>query len=475
MGNAVSARSGPSFGPFQYDIGSNQDGRNLLESIAASATDAQGHRILSDQEVQSIKDHFYKPFSEFNLTDSKFYDQLRPKLDAVLSSDAGVKAIDADFVPKVRQKVEAMNAIVDDMANGPNKNFVSNSDVAKLILIDTKNQYGDAVNDGLKKFISQTSVDAAMDMPVRDHGATIKVEGEFGLDDMVRYKLETRYGQTDRGARDVLRRIAHCVEAAGIENAKAGLSKEDKEFFRSGLEKYLSDHGRDVRMLDTAELKAFAELGDRKPVLKLGSKGPEVAKLQHDLSALGYRRHGGTLKCDGDFGVATRAAVEDFQRTRRLDPDGIVGRETANALKHATLQQSALAAMTLDDPQHPGFTLFQQALMGVGRLDRMHGRATDLATYNLSGAIALGARKAGLGRIDQVVLSEDGTRAIAVQGNMDSPLRRLASVDVVVGVNASLARSSMNWSQLQMPEIDPLAPMQVRAPDALAAHPLRQR
>lgn len=476
MSNAVSARSGPSLGPFQYDIGSNQHGRNLLESIAVSAIDAQGHRILSDQELQSIKDHFYKPFSEFTPADSTLYDQLKPKLNAALSSDAGVKAIDADFVPKVRQKVYAMNATVDDMTEGPNKNFISNSDVAKLVLIDTKNQYGNAVNDGLKKFISLTSADAAMDMPGRHQGATIKVEGAFGLADMIRYKLETQYGQTDRGARDVLRRVAHCVEAAGVENVKTGLSEEDKEFFKSGLETYLKDRGRDTRMLDAAELTTLAELGDHTPALKLGSKGSEVANLQRDLAALGYQHHGRPLKDDGDFGRGTREAVEDFQRKPRLEPDGIVGDETAEALKHATLQQSALAAMTLDNPQHPGFSLFQQAFTGVGHLDQMHGCATNLATYNLSGAVALGARKSGLERIDQVVLSEDGTRVIAVQGDIRSPLRRLASVDVVSGVNMSLAQTSTDWSQFQAPQAHPLTPEpQVQTADVRTAQPMLQR
>ena len=134
-----------------------------------------------------------------------------------------------------------MNAIVDGMAEGPNKTFMSGSDVAKVILIDTRNQYGDAVNDGLKKFISLMSTNTAMDMPGRQHGATVKVEGTFGLDDLVRYKLQTQYGQSDRGAKDVLRRVSHCVEAAGIENVKASLSEEDKEFFKTGLEKYLKD------------------------------------------------------------------------------------------------------------------------------------------------------------------------------------------------------------------------------------------
>lgn len=476
MSNAVSARSGPSFGPFQYDIGSNQDGRDLLESIAGSATDGQGHRILSDQQLESIKVQFYKPFSEFTPADSTLYDQLKPKLDAALNSDVGVKAIDADFVPKVQQKVAAMNAIVDGMAEGPNKTFMSNNDVAKLILIDTRNQYGSAVNDGLKKFISLTSADTAMDMPGRHRGATVKVVGAFGLDDMVRYKLETQYGQTDRGAKDLLRRIAHCVEAVGVENVKAGLSGEDKKFFNSGLAKYLKDCGRDSKILDAHELKALSELGDRAPVLRLGSKGTEVAKVQRELAALGYEHRGHRLKGDGHFGPATREVVRDFQHEHGLEADGVFGQDTSDALKYATLQQSALVAITLDKPQHPGFNLFQQAFTGMGRIDQLHGRATDLATYNLSGAIALGARKSGLDRIDQVFLSEDGTRAIAVQGDIRSPLRRLASVDVVSGVNTSLAQSSADWSLLQAPQASPLAPAPLmEAANAKASQPMLQR
>lgn len=449
MSDAGAERSGPSFGPFQYDIGSNQDARDLLESIAGSVTDNQGQRILSDTDVDDIKTHFYQPFADFTEAEHKLYDQLKPKLDAALSSDEGVKAIDADFAPKVQQKVATMNAVIDGMAEGPSKTFMSNSDVAKLILIDTKNQYGDAVNDGLKKFISLRDTDAAMDMPGRRHGATIKMEGSLGLDDLVRYKLETHYGQTGRGAKDVLRRIAHCVEAAGVKDTKAGLSDEEKEFFKSGLKTYLMDHGRDTAMLDSVELKALAELGGRTPILKLGSKGPEVANVQRELAALGYQHQGRPLKDDGDFGPTTRAAVEDFQRKHDLDLDGKVGKDTAQALEQATLQRSALAALTLDRSQHPGHPMFQQALAGIGQLDQAQGRPTDFLSYNLSGALALSAQKEGLERIDRVILSDDASRAIAVQDAMGAPLRRFASVDVVSGINTPPAQSSAEWSQFQ--------------------------
>jgi len=50
-----------------------------------------------------------------------------------------------------------------------------------------------------------------------------------------------------------------------------------------------------------------------------------------------------------------------------------------------------------------------------------------------------------------VILSEDASRAIAVQGDIRSPLRRFADVDVVSGVSTPLAQSSTDWSQLQVP------------------------
>jgi hypothetical protein len=212
-------------------------------------------------------------------------------------------------------------------------------------------------------------------------------------------------------------------------------------------------------------------------VLRMGSKGPEVANVQRELAALGYQHRGHPLNDDGDFGPTTRGAVEDFQRKHGLDVDGKVGHDTAEALKHATLQQSALNAMTIDHPQHPGHPMFQQALACVGKLDEAQGRATDFQSYNLSGVLAVAARREGLARIDHVVLSDDATRAIAVQGDLRSPLRRLADVDVVGGVNTSLAQSSTDWSQIQVPGMQNMqapSPL-IQTVDAQVAQPSMQR
>jgi lysozyme len=64
-----------------------------------------------------------------------------------------------------------------------------------------------------------------------------------------------------------------------------------------------------------------------RPVLKKGAKGKAVERLQRALRAAGH-----AVAPDGDFGPATDRAVRAFQEARRLQPDGVVGPATWNAL-----------------------------------------------------------------------------------------------------------------------------------------------
>lgn len=231
--------------------------------------------------------------------------------------------------------------------------------------------------------------------------------------------------------------------------------------------------------LSVGQLAALGVSG----TMRKGDQGAGVRQLQTHLRQLGYTDdRGNPVLPDGDFGATTLDAVKAFQRDHRLSEDGVAGIDTNRALlheaiRHIALQRSALDAMTLDHQQHPGHRIYQQALAGVGQLDAAHGRTTDFRSYNLSGALALAARKGGLDRIDQVVLSEDATRAIAVQGDIRSPLRRLAAVDVVVGVATPMIQSSTNWSQFQSPDLTEVqAPTPLmQAADVRAVQPTLQQ
>jgi len=67
------------------------------------------------------------------------------------------------------------------------------------------------------------------------------------------------------------------------------------------------------------------------PVLRLGSSGPDVRRLQHLLNIVS----GAGLVEDGDFGPATDRAVRDFQGARGLESDGVVGPRTWAVLLEA--------------------------------------------------------------------------------------------------------------------------------------------
>ncbi|MBW4666427.1 MAG: peptidoglycan-binding protein [Cyanomargarita calcarea GSE-NOS-MK-12-04C] len=66
-------------------------------------------------------------------------------------------------------------------------------------------------------------------------------------------------------------------------------------------------------------------------VLKEGSKGAEVTKLQEDLKKLNF--YSGIV--DGTFGAKTKEAVINFQKSQQLVADGIVGEKTWSKLNAA--------------------------------------------------------------------------------------------------------------------------------------------
>ena len=72
-------------------------------------------------------------------------------------------------------------------------------------------------------------------------------------------------------------------------------------------------------------------------VLRRGSRGAEVQQLQQQLKDFGFGSYLGTSGpnkdgVDGRFGGGTKKAVEAFQRDANLEDDGIVGKNTTNAL-----------------------------------------------------------------------------------------------------------------------------------------------
>lgn len=73
------------------------------------------------------------------------------------------------------------------------------------------------------------------------------------------------------------------------------------------------------------------------PVLKNGSEGDDVRRLQTRLRELGYY----TAEVDGQFGAGTKSAVMLFQRQHGLDDDGVAGPDTMSMLYSSQAQPMA--------------------------------------------------------------------------------------------------------------------------------------
>ncbi|WP_049620862.1 XVIPCD domain-containing protein [Frateuria defendens] len=88
----------------------------------------------------------------------------------------------------------------------------------------------------------------------------------------------------------------------------------------------------------------------------------------------------------------------------------------------------------------------------VRSFDAAHGRTPDQKSANFAGALTTSARAAGLKRIDHVVMSDDGKRAYAVQGELNSPFKKIAEVDVGQAVATPLEHSSAEFQRLSQPQ-----------------------
>jgi hypothetical protein len=176
--------------------------------------------------------------------------------------------------------------------------------------------------------------------------------------------------------------------------------------------------------------------------LREHDRGAKVRDLQAQLAQIGmHDAHGRALVPDAIFGPGTRAAVEELQRSQNLHLDGIAGAKTQEALQQAAHQRAPVLA----DATHPGNAMYLQTLDAVHRLDAQQHRTPDQRSENLAAALAVAAQGNGMSRVDHVLLNEDASRALAVQGDVNPLPMRCADVDVAQAVGISVEQSSSQW------------------------------
>jgi peptidoglycan hydrolase-like protein with peptidoglycan-binding domain len=137
--------------------------------------------------------------------------------------------------------------------------------------------------------------------------------------------------------------------------------------------------------------------GKAMPVLKAGSKGPQVEFLQR---ALAHIKHSpGAF--DGIFGEQTKAAVNRFQTSVQLSPDGITGPNTWSALCTSFSSTKKKVVVTLD-ARGGEVRVLQHFLskqgFGPGSIDGIFGDSTRNAVIQFqqrSGLIPNGIVESG--------------------------------------------------------------------------------
>lgn len=203
--------------------------------------------------------------------------------------------------------------------------------------------------------------------------------------------------------------------------------------------------------------------------LRNGAKGASVTELQTSLRDLGYKdASGNEIRPDGHFGGNTEYALKSFQREYGLHDDGVAGPRTSQALNEAQAKTMSPterpAYLTLNDPAHQAYAMYEQARAGVHKLDQEHGRGPTVQSDQLAGSLTASAVASNMSRIDYVALSDDANRIYAVQGAVSSPFKKVAEADVVQGLQTPLSQSSQVVNEHLLQAVSLQAARQIEAP-----------
>ena len=185
--------------------------------------------------------------------------------------------------------------------------------------------------------------------------------------------------------------------------------------------------------LDSHKMGQF--IGDESVLLMGGARQLAAANarmIQEYRSDIDGLRTGATVISRGvpggviDAYDKLRGPLEPGEPARRHTGQGNPDREDAH----------------MDQPGHPGYSLFKDAQRGVHDQDARVGRTPDHASDQLAGSLATQMHAAGGNRIDAVLMSEDAARTFAVQGRVDDPAHLRVAVDTVPAMNTPLDQSS---------------------------------
>lgn len=110
--------------------------------------------------------------------------------------------------------------------------------------------------------------------------------------------------------------------------------------------------------------------------------------------------------------------------------------------KEASLGNLDPVAQTLADPAHAANPMFRDALASLQKVGSDLGHPCGQSQAQLAGALTASAMAAGMTRIDSVIHDEAESRLFAVQGELNSPHKQVAGIDIQRGLHTSMEEST---------------------------------
>ena len=282
------------------------------------------------------------------------------------------------------------------------------------------------------------------------------------------YRIDAAgYGHHDR-FNNLRTALATDFSAHGIENFVSG---------NAILGKSILDHDAETRYRDNKDLvdsyrtdvynaRSHASVAwetQRALTESVGAVGKHIGDAAtHGAHALAYRTGQGAVELqrvarESAHALEDGAARAGMATAGAFRATGLVPEEAAKAVWGSQTGSAELDRLLhppmLTDVAHPDHRLFKQALEEVHALDARTGRGPDQLSGNLAGALTVEARRHGFTQIDHVLLSDDAMRAYVVQGEMNSPFKKIAEISTESGISASIEKSSAQWRDVVAHEV----------------------
>lgn len=298
---------------------------------------------------------------------------------------------------------------------------------------------------------------------------TAHLAGQFDdAVDVMRYKVTVRgleyvTGLHDAGAQmQVVGNLTQAVGSAAQANVDATAASvhsagEMVDDVAHAASRVLHDGGRTWHQASDAAARTTAQLRPAAPLAAdavglgtriVGTVGEMAADdLATKANTAGSLFHGASEWASKELHKAGTALHEGAAWASRQWHDA--GERVQHAVDglastqaHDALGDTLRGTPRLDEPGHPDHPMYLQGWSKVQRLDAERGRPSDQCSANLTGVLVTACKAQGMTRIDAVTLSEDGSRAIAIEQVLGRTFQRHAVVDTAQAVRTPLEQSS---------------------------------